>query len=66
MTELFAAAGIRCAPTGLQHGTVTIVVNGTHYEISTLRIDPGNCAAWRLGCAMQLLTTWSQCSGGSR
>lgn len=26
-------------PTGLQHGTVTVVVRGTHYEVTTLRGD---------------------------
>ena len=24
-------------PTGIQHGTVTVVLNGTHYEVTTLR-----------------------------
>eukprot|EP00123_Amoebidium_parasiticum_P012037 comp21075_c0_seq1/m.28387 comp21075_c0_seq1/g.28387 ORF comp21075_c0_seq1/g.28387 comp21075_c0_seq1/m.28387 type:complete len:474 (-) comp21075_c0_seq1:165-1586(-) len=32
-------ANIRCVPTGLQHGTVTAVLNKTNYEITTLRID---------------------------
>src|SRR5262245_55449370 len=27
----------RAIPTGLQHGTVTLVMNGHHYEITTLR-----------------------------
>lgn len=30
---------IKCIPTGLKHGTVTAVLNGHHYEITTLRKD---------------------------
>ncbi|NMB28375.1 MAG: HD domain-containing protein [Tissierellia bacterium] len=26
-------------PTGLNHGTITVVINGEHYEITTFRID---------------------------
>ena len=26
-------------PTGLKHGTITIIVNGEHYEVTTYRID---------------------------
>jgi len=33
------AAGIKTAPTGLAHGTVTAVLNGQGYEITTLRRD---------------------------
>src|SRR6185437_13192438 len=33
------AAGIRVVPTGLPHGTVTAVVNGRGFEITTLRRD---------------------------
>lgn len=32
-------AGIKVIPTGLQHGTITAVVNGDDFEITTLRID---------------------------
>ncbi|WP_199553848.1 CCA tRNA nucleotidyltransferase [Sandaracinobacteroides hominis] len=32
-------AGIRAVPTGLAHGTVTAVVGGTPYEVTTLRRD---------------------------
>lgn len=38
-TELLKDAGIRVVPTGLQHGTVTAVVNHEHFEITTLRLD---------------------------
>ncbi len=34
-----AAAGIRAVPTGLDHGTVTAVLDGRHFEITTLRRD---------------------------
>ncbi len=33
------AAGIHAIPTGLAHGTVTAVVDRTHFEITTLRRD---------------------------
>lgn len=36
---LLKAAGIRVVPTGLDHGTVTAVVNHEHFEITTLRLD---------------------------
>lgn len=39
MTELLEAEGIRVVPTGLQHGTITAVVNHEHFEITTLRLD---------------------------
>jgi poly(A) polymerase/tRNA nucleotidyltransferase (CCA-adding enzyme) len=28
-------------PTGLKHGTVTVLVNGEHFEVTTFRIDEG-------------------------
>jgi len=33
------AAGIKCVPTGYEHGTVTLVVDGTPFEATTLRED---------------------------
>ncbi len=36
---LLDGRGIRAIPTGLSHGTVTAVVDGTVYEITTLRRD---------------------------
>lgn len=33
------AAGIKAVPTGLAHGTVTAVVGGRGFEITTLRVD---------------------------
>ncbi len=33
------AAGIKVVPTGIEHGTVTAVVNGKPFEITTLRRD---------------------------
>ncbi len=32
-------AGLRCAPTGFEHGTVTIVVAGRPFEVTSLRED---------------------------
>ena len=37
--ELAGAAGIRCVPTGIKHGTVTLVVEGRGFEVTTLRSD---------------------------
>lgn len=34
-----AAAGLRAIGTGLAHGTVTVVVNGTPFEVTSLRED---------------------------
>jgi poly(A) polymerase len=36
---LAAAAGLRTAPTGLQHGTITIITDGQGFEVTTLRRD---------------------------
>ncbi|MGE0254311.1 MAG: CCA tRNA nucleotidyltransferase [Alphaproteobacteria bacterium] len=39
VTARLAAAGIRAIPTGIEHGTVTAVAEGTPFEITTLRVD---------------------------
>jgi hypothetical protein len=39
MCQLANAHGLMWIPTGLQHGTLTILVRGEPYEITTLRID---------------------------
>lgn len=33
------ATGLKVVPTGLAHGTLTAVVDGRHFEITTLRVD---------------------------
>jgi poly(A) polymerase len=33
------AAGFKAIPTGVEHGTVTVVVHGRPFEVTTLRID---------------------------
>ena len=33
------ADGFKCVPTGIAHGTVTVVVEGVPYEVTTLRAD---------------------------
>lgn len=38
-TEILSADGIQVIPTGVDHGTVTAVIDGIHYEITTLRRD---------------------------
>lgn len=37
--ELLAKAGVHAIPTGIDHGTVTAVVDGVPFEITTLRMD---------------------------
>ncbi|MGE0118073.1 MAG: CCA tRNA nucleotidyltransferase [Dongiaceae bacterium] len=37
--NLLARAGIKAIPTGIKHGTVTAVIGGRHFEITTLRRD---------------------------
>ena len=37
--ELLLAAGHKSVPTGLQHGTVTAIVDGQAFEVTTLRRD---------------------------
>ncbi len=39
MMEILDAVGIRHEPTGLQHGTITAIIDGEPIEITTLRID---------------------------
>ena len=39
VTELGERAGFRVVPTGIDHGTVTVVVDGTPFEITTFRRD---------------------------
>ncbi|MEO0945413.1 MAG: CCA tRNA nucleotidyltransferase, partial [Pseudomonadota bacterium] len=37
--QLAEAAGLRAVPTGIEHGTVTVVVHDEQYEITTFRRD---------------------------
>ena len=37
--ELSEAAGLKAVPTGVDHGTVTVVSDGTGYEVTTFRAD---------------------------
>ncbi len=39
VTEALKAAGIKAVPTGVDHGTVTAVVEGKPFEVTTLRRD---------------------------
>jgi len=39
VTEALVKAGVRVVPTGLAHGTVTAVVDGRGFEVTTLRRD---------------------------
>jgi poly(A) polymerase len=33
------SAGLRAVPTGIEHGTVTLVLDGAHFEVTSLRED---------------------------
>lgn len=37
--QLLRDAGLKAVPTGIDHGTVTAVVNGKPFEVTTLRVD---------------------------
>lgn len=37
--ELAKAAGLKSIPTGIDHGTVTVVVSGTAFEVTSFRTD---------------------------
>ena len=41
MIEIFDSEGIRTIPTGLKHGTVTVLLDGDTFELTTFRIDGG-------------------------
>lgn len=36
---LATAAGLKCVPTGIDHGTVTVIANGKPHEVTTFRRD---------------------------
>ena len=38
-TKALQGAGIKVAPTGVEHGTVTAIINGEPFEVTTLRRD---------------------------
>lgn len=39
VTRRVTAAGFKAVPTGVEHGTVTVVAAGTPFEVTTLRVD---------------------------
>lgn len=39
MTKIAMAAGFRVVPTGIDHGTVTVIADGISYEVTTFRRD---------------------------
>jgi poly(A) polymerase len=52
VTQAAEAAGLKVAPTGLAHGTVTVVIDGAPFEVTTLREDVetyGRAAKVRFG-----------------
>ena len=52
VTKAAEAAGLKAVPTGLAHGTITVVVEGAPFEVTTLREDVetyGRAAKVRFG-----------------
>ncbi|WP_414473460.1 CCA tRNA nucleotidyltransferase [Microvirga sp. M2] len=39
MVKRAGAAGFKSVPTGIDHGTVTVIVDGEPFEVTTLRVD---------------------------
>ncbi|MGL4279211.1 MAG: CCA tRNA nucleotidyltransferase, partial [Albidovulum sp.] len=39
VVELAEATGLRAVPTGIEHGTVTLIADGTPFEVTTFRRD---------------------------
>ena len=39
MIEIFSSANLRFVPTGIKHGTVTVIIDKKPYECTTFRID---------------------------
>jgi poly(A) polymerase len=39
LMEIAAAGGVKAIPTGIEHGTVTLVLDGRGFEVTTLRED---------------------------
>jgi tRNA nucleotidyltransferase/poly(A) polymerase len=39
VTRRVEAAGFKAVPTGIEHGTVTVVIQGAPFEVTTLRVD---------------------------
>ena len=39
VVEIAEAAGFRVIPTGIDHGTVTVIAQGVHHEVTTFRRD---------------------------
>lgn len=53
---IFKQKGYRVVPTGLEHGTITVVTKASSYEITTLRLDvdtDGRHATVQFGCSFQ-------------
>lgn len=54
------SAGVKVFPTGLDHGTVTAVIDKTHFEITTLRRDT---ACDGRHAAVEFTTDWREDAG---
>ncbi len=46
VVERAKAAGIKAVPTGIEHGTVTLVLDGKGFEVTTLRRDVETDGRW--------------------
>jgi len=50
-------AGCKVVPTGLRHGTVTVIANGQVFEVTTLRRDVSTDGRW---AEVEYTTDWQQ------
>ena len=57
VTDRLTRAGIKVVPTGIDHGTVTAVVDGASYEVTTLRRDT---ACDGRHAAVEFTTDWEE------
>ncbi len=55
--ERLEAAGVKAVPTGIDHGTITAIVDGTPFEITTLRRDT---ACDGRHAAVEFTTDWQE------
>ena len=54
------AAGLKAVPTGVEHGTVTVVAEGRPFEVTTLRedIETADCKALSAALNRDLVRPW--------
>lgn len=54
ITELFQSQGYKTVPTGIEHGTITVIIDNISFEVTTYRVDT-NCDGRH--CQVQFTTS---------